>query len=1849
MHPEVEQELAHVLLTELLAYQFASPVRWIETQDVLFKQFNVERVVEVGPSPTLAGMAQRTLKSKYESYDAALSLQREILCYSKDQKDIYYLADEADEAPAPAGDAAPAAAAAATTAAAAAPVAAAAPSGPVAKVEDAPVKAQEILHALVAHKLKKTPEQVPLSKAIKDLVGGKSTIQNEILGDLGKEFGATPEKPEDTPLGELAESFQASFDGKLGKQSSSLIARLMSSKMPGGFSLTSARSYLDSRWGLAAGRQDSVLLVALMNEPKNRLGSEAEAKAYLDEQTQKYAASAGLNLSAPAGGAEGGNGGGAVIDSAAFDALTKDQRYLVQQQLELFANYLKQDLRQGSKVAAAQKEAMDILQAELDLWNSEHGEVYAEGIKPAFSALKARVYDSYWNWARQDSLSMYFDIVFGRLSTVDREIMAKCIHLMNRTNHNLIDYMQYHMDHVPVHKGATYELAKQLGLQLLENCKETLTEAPVYKDVSYPTGPQTTIDVKGNIVYNEVPRPNVRKLEQYVHEMACGGELTRDPTFVGEGVQGELKKLYSQISALAKTQTGSTLDIEALYSDLVAKISQAEDDSKSVVENKAVSASITPGTLPFLHIKKKTELGAWNYDSQTTATYLDGLEVAARDGLTFQGKTALITGAGAGSIGASILQGMISGGCKVIVTTSRYSRKVTEYYQSLYTKFGAKGSTLIVVPFNQGSKKDVDELVSFIYNDPKNGGLGWDLDFVVPFAALPENGIELEHIDSKSELAHRIMLTNLLRLLGNVKKQKVAHSYETRPAQVMLPLSPNHGNFGSDGLYSESKISLETLFNRWHTESWGSYLTIVGVVIGWTRGTGLMSANNITAEGLEQLGVRTFSQTEMAFSIMGLMTKDIVRLAQNSPVWADLNGGFQYIPDLKGVVGKIRRDIVETSEIRRAVAQETAIEQKVVNGPHADLPYQKVEVKPRANLKFDFPTLKSYSEVKELSPAGDALEGLLDLSSVIVVTGFAEVGPWGNARTRWDMEANGVFSLEGAIEMAWIMGLIKHHNGPLPGMPQYSGWIDTKTKQPVDDRDIKTKYEDYLLEHAGIRLIEPELFNGYDPKKKTFLQEVIVEHDLEPFEASKESAEQFALEQGANVEIFAVPESDQWTVRLLKGSKLLIPKALKFDRLVAGQIPTGWDARRYGIPEDICDQVDPITLYALVSTVEALLASGITDPYEFYKYVHVSEVGNCSGSGMGGITALRGMFKDRFMDKPVQNDILQESFINTMSAWVNMLLLSASGPIKTPVGACATAVESVDIGCETILSGKARICLVGGYDDFQEESSQEFANMNATSNAETEITHGRTPAEMSRPITSTRSGFMEAQGAGTQVLMAADLAIAMGVPIYCIVGYVNTATDKIGRSVPAPGKGILTTAREHQTLKHANPLLNIKYRKRQLDSRLRDIKRWSEGEMEAIDMELEDVSDADRESFIQERSAHIASQSERMIREAKNSWGNAFYKQDARISPIRGALATYGLTIDDISVASFHGTSTKANEKNETTTVNAMLEHLGRTRGNPVYGIFQKYLTGHPKGAAGAWMLNGAIQCLNSGIIPGNRNADNVDAYFEQCQHVVFPSRSMQTDGLKAASVTSFGFGQKGAQAIVIHPDYLYAALTPSEYSEYASRVGQRYKKAYRYYHNAIAEESMFQAKDKAPYAAELEQEVYLDPLVRVHQNEDTEQYSFNAKDLASSAFVKDSHKDTAKVLANLTSQVSGSGKNVGVDVEAISAINIDNDTFLDRNFTANEQAYCFKAPSPQSSFAGTWSAKEAVFKSLGVKSQGGGAELKSIEITRDGNGAPVVVLHGAAKDAASAKGISTVKVSISHDDSQAVAVAVAE
>jgi fatty acid synthase subunit alpha len=99
-------------------------------------------------------------------------------------------------------------------------------------VEEVPIKAIDILLVIVAQKLKKRVDEIPRSKSIKDLVGRKSTLQNEIVGDLQQEFASAPEKGEELPLEELGSALRSGFSGTLGKYSTGLISRLIGGKMP---------------------------------------------------------------------------------------------------------------------------------------------------------------------------------------------------------------------------------------------------------------------------------------------------------------------------------------------------------------------------------------------------------------------------------------------------------------------------------------------------------------------------------------------------------------------------------------------------------------------------------------------------------------------------------------------------------------------------------------------------------------------------------------------------------------------------------------------------------------------------------------------------------------------------------------------------------------------------------------------------------------------------------------------------------------------------------------------------------------------------------------------------------------------------------------------------------------------------------------------------------------------------------------------------------------------------------------------------------------------------------------------------------------------------------------------------------------------------------------------------------------------------------------------------------------------------------------------------------------------------------------------------------------------------------
>ncbi len=94
-------------------------------------------------------------------------------------------------------------------------------------------------------------------------------------------------------------------------------------------------------------------------------------------------------------------------------------------------------------------------------------------------------------------------------------------------------------------------------------------------------------------------------------------------------------------------------------------------------------------------------------------------------------------------------------------------------------------------------------------------------------------------------------------------------------------------------------------------------------------------------------------------------------------------------------------------------------------------------------------------------------------------------------------------------------------------------------------------------------------------------------------------------------------------------------------------------------------------------------------------------------------------------------------------------------------------------------------------------------------------------------------------------------------------------------------------------------------------------------------------------------------------------------------------------------------------------------------------------------------------------------------------------------------------------------------------------------------------------------------------------------------------------------------------------------------DRFLRRVFTDAEIEYANAAPDlAMDRLAARFAAKEATIKALDLAETGVG--WREIEVTRSSSGAPAIVLHGNARDAAKGRALA---VSLSHEGDYATAV----
>ncbi len=413
------KELGRRLVIELLAWQFASPVRWIETQDLLFTEegaggLGIERFVEIGvkSAPTVAGLATNTLKLPEFAYSTVqvLNVERDAeVLFASDEDPAEDPAEE-DVDPADTTDAAPAEPVPAQTEQA--QPAPSAPAARAAEVADIPFDAADATLALIALSAKMRIDQIEPLDSIESITDGASSRRNQLLVDLGSELN----------LGAIdgaAEADLTALRGQVAKLartykpfgpvlSDAVNDQLRSALGPSGKRPAVIADRVGKTWELGPGWAKHVTVEVALGSREGssvrggplggltdgQLTDAAAVEKAIDAAVAAVAARQGVSVALPSAGGPAG----AVVDSAALsefaETLTGRDGVLASA-ARLVLDQLGLDAARSAAPTTTDTELIDLVTAEL-------GADWPRLVAPVFDKRKAVLLDDRWASARED-------------------------------------------------------------------------------------------------------------------------------------------------------------------------------------------------------------------------------------------------------------------------------------------------------------------------------------------------------------------------------------------------------------------------------------------------------------------------------------------------------------------------------------------------------------------------------------------------------------------------------------------------------------------------------------------------------------------------------------------------------------------------------------------------------------------------------------------------------------------------------------------------------------------------------------------------------------------------------------------------------------------------------------------------------------------------------------------------------------------------------------------------------------------------------------------------------------------------------------------------------------------------------------------------------------------------------------------------------------------------------------------------------------------------------------------------------------------------------------------------------
>jgi len=203
-------------------------------------------------------------------------------------------------------------------------------------------------------------------------------------------------------------------------------------------------------------------------------------------------------------------------------------------------------------------------------------------------------------------------------------------------------------------------------------------------------------------------------------------------------------------------------------------------------------------------------------------------------------------------------------------------------------------------------------------------------------------------------------------------------------------------------------------------------------------------------------------------------------------------------------------------------------------------------------------------------------------------------------------------------------------------------------------------------------------------------------------------------------------------------------------------------------------------LYGVLAGIEAWKHAGL--PIDLTEPDYDS--GSVFGAGSSGIDKFReSIYKiDQLQMRKLGSTVVIQTMLSGITAYLGGKL-GMGNQVTTNSSACITGVESILMGFDRIRTGRAKRMLCGSTSDSGPYIWAGFDAMKVCT-----YKFNDRPAEGSRPMSATASGFVPGAGSGALLLESLDSALDRGVPIYAEVlgGHINSGGQRGNGSITAP-------------------------------------------------------------------------------------------------------------------------------------------------------------------------------------------------------------------------------------------------------------------------------------------------------------------------------------------------------------------------------------------------------------------------------------------------------------------------------